>query len=129
MLNHNDRAFSKRVYTVDDKHTAESQAYTRSAIDLSFDGGNYFGIRKEIKENDLRDILATSETKGKFQAPKDTLKIHNNPRGSQDIEISFYDQQKAQPGVRRFVEPSEGDSIFNYDKDIRKKTKKRMSFG
>ena len=33
----------------------------RSTIDLSFDGGNYFGIRKEIKEKDLKEILATSE--------------------------------------------------------------------
>ena len=35
----------------------------------------------------------------------------------------------AKTGVRRFVEPSEGDSIFNYDKDIKKKTKLRMSMG
>ena len=27
------------------------------------------------------------------------------------------------------MEPSEGDSIFNYDRDIRKKTKIRMSLG
>ena len=66
MLDRNDRIFSKRIYTIDDKHTAESKPYMRSSIDLSFDGGNYFGIRKEIEEKDLKAILATSEKKGKF---------------------------------------------------------------
>lgn len=32
-------------------------------------------------------------------------------------------------GVRRFVEPSEGDSIFNFDNDVAKKTKKRIKLG
>ena len=31
--------------------------------------------------------------------------------------------------MRRFVEPSEGDSIFNYDRDVIKKTKARHSLG
>ena len=47
----------------------------RSTIDLSFDGGNYFGIKKEMKEKDLKDILTTTEHQGKFRAPKDQLKI------------------------------------------------------
>ena len=66
MLDRNDRVFSKRIYTVDDNHTSESKPYMQSSIDLSFDGGNYFGIRKEIKEKDLKAILATSDNKGKF---------------------------------------------------------------
>ena len=74
-LDKNDRTFSKRMYTNNDKHTGEQLPYMRSTIDLSFDGGNYFGIKKEIKENDLKNILATSETKGKFAAPKDLFKI------------------------------------------------------
>ena len=117
------------MYTVDDKHTGESLPYMRSSIDLSFDGGNYFGIRKEIKENDIKAILATSENKGKFQAPKDNLKIHNNPRSTKDLNVSFYDQNLAKSGVRRFIEPSEGDSIFNYDRDIAKKSKMRATLG
>ena len=66
MLDRNDRVFSKRIYTVADEHTAASKPYMQSSIDLSFDGGNYFGIRKEIKESDLKDILKKSENKGKF---------------------------------------------------------------
>ena len=31
--------------------------------------------------------------------------------------------------MRRFVEPSEGDSIFNYDRDMKKKWKMRASLG
>ena len=31
--------------------------------------------------------------------------------------------------MRRFIDNSEGDSIFNYDKDMRKKTKMRISLG
>ena len=101
----------------------------RSTIDLSFDGGNYFGIKKEFKENDLKKILATSADKGKFAAPKDLLKIQNHPRGQKDLGQSFYDQNLAKTGVRRFVEPSEGDSIFNFDRDIAKKAKLRDSLG
>ena len=65
-LNRNDRTFSKRVYTVDDQHTGESKAYMRSTIDLSFDGGNYFGIQKDIDQKDVKAILSASENQGKF---------------------------------------------------------------
>ena len=59
ILDRNDRNFSKRVYTgAEDRHTAEQLPYMRSSIDLSFDGGNYFGIRKDIKEKDLKQILS-----------------------------------------------------------------------
>ena len=66
ILDRNDREFSKRIYTSGDKHTAEQLPYMRSSIDLSFDGGNYFGIKKEIKEKDLKQILSKQENKGKF---------------------------------------------------------------
>jgi hypothetical protein len=49
MLPINDRNFSKRVYTDQDENTGESLPYMRSSIDLSFDGGNYMNINKEIR--------------------------------------------------------------------------------
>lgn len=95
----------------------------RSSIDLSYGCGNYFDIKDNIKEKDLKVILATTEDRTAFHAPKDQLKVHNNPRSSVDLNQAFYDQNQAKSGVRRFVEPSEGDSIFNFDKDMRKKAK------
>lgn len=77
----------------------------------------------------MKAILAASEKQGKFQALKDNLKIQNHPRGQADLNSSFYDQNLAIAGVRRFIEPSEGDSIFNYDRDIKKKAKLRASLG
>ena len=77
ILNCNDRQFSKRVYTQLDQHTGESKAYMQSTIDLSFDGGNYFGIDKDIKEQDLRTIMDKSAKQGKFSSFKDYEKIHN----------------------------------------------------
>ena len=60
MLGSNDRQFSKRVYTKQDQHTGESKSYMQSSIDLSFDGGNYFGIDKGFKKQDLRTIMDKS---------------------------------------------------------------------
>ena len=71
----NDRNFSKRVYTEQDPYTGESLPYTRSSIDLSFDGGNYVHLKNELRAKDLKSILVDSEVKGNFVAPKDTLKI------------------------------------------------------
>ena len=31
--------------------------------------------------------------------------------------------------MRRFIDQSEGDSIFNYEKDVKKKTKERLGLG
>lgn len=75
MLPRNDRQFSKRVYTLEDGHTGQSKQYMRASIDLSFDGGNYFNVKKDLKKDDLKDILITSQRQGSFAAPKDLLKI------------------------------------------------------
>ena len=129
VLARNERVFSKRVYTQGDKHTGESLPYMRSSIDLSFDGGNYMNLSNDFKPKDLQRLIVTSDNKGKFSAPKDQLKAQNHPRPASDLGKSFYDQQLAPPGVRRFVENSEGDSIFNYDKDMHKKAKNRKKLG
>ena len=75
ILPRNDRHFSKRVYTEQDTHTGQSLPYMRSSIDLSFDGGNYLSLKKDIEAKDLKSILASTEHKGKFTAPLDKNKI------------------------------------------------------
>ena len=47
----------------------------RSSINLAFDGGNYFNVKKQINQADLKVILDASEKQGSFKAPKDTLKV------------------------------------------------------
>ena len=61
MLNRNDRQFSKRVYTDQDPYTGECKPYMRSSINLAFEGGNYFDVKKRIKKADLKVILDASD--------------------------------------------------------------------
>lgn len=77
----------------------------------------------------MKGVLDAYERQGNFQAPKDVSKAQNIVRTSAEMQKAFYDQNKAPAGVRRFTEPSEGDSIFNYYADLAKKTKKRLKMG
>ena len=78
LLNYNDRKFGKRMFIrTDNKSTEARRHYTSSSIDLAFDGGNYFKIGQEMKEDDLKGVLELSDRQGRFQAPKDIEKVQN----------------------------------------------------
>ena len=81
-----------------------------------------------MKEIDLKGALDKNARQGRL-ASKDALKAQNVIRSQSDQQKAFYDQNMVKTGVRRFVEPSEGDSIFNFDNDVAKKTKKRIKLG
>jgi hypothetical protein len=74
----------------------------RSSINLAFDGGNYFNVKKQINQADLKVILDASEKQGSFKAPKDTLKVQNYLLGLKDLKEAYYDQNLVSVGVRRF---------------------------
>ena len=65
-MNRNDRSFSKKVYTKQDKYTGKDEPWTRTTIDLGFAGGNYFGMKQDFKEGDIRNMMGATQLKGSF---------------------------------------------------------------
>lgn len=78
ILMSNDRnRFGKRVFTSQDEHTGEHQAYMHSTIDLSFDGRNYENNNNNNTLFSNRgEFLHVKNTKAAY-ASKDLEKIHN----------------------------------------------------
>ena len=76
-------------------------------------------LNRDISDDELKGYLAADKKRsGSIGHTKVETKPQNAPLTSDDMQKSYHDQQKVPANVRRFVAPSEGDSIFNSDSDV-----------
>lgn len=75
-------------------------------------------LNKDISGGELKGLLAMDKKRsGSIGATKIETKPQNAPLTKKDLD-SVHKQKSVPTGVRRFCEPSEGDSIFNSDADV-----------
>ena len=119
LMNDNNREhFGKKVYL--EEHNKPN--YMSSSIGFIYensDGKSMVPLNRDISDNELKGYLAADKKRsGSIGHTKVETKPQNAPLTSDDMQKSFHDQQKVPANVRRFIAPSEGDSIFNADSDV-----------
>ena len=94
----------------------------RSSIGFLFcdsrDKKSMFPLNKDISETELRSLLDIDKKSSSLCPTKVDTRPQNKPLTNKELGESYHDQRNVPTGVRRFAEPSEGDSIFNNDADI-----------
>ena len=117
-MNENSRHHFGRKVFLDENGLPKYMRSTISSLFESSDKKSMLPLNKDISDVDLKGLLVDKKRSGSIGATKIDEFPVNKPLTNKELNESYHDQRIVPTGVRRFVEPSEGDSIFNNDNDI-----------
>ena len=76
-------------------------------------------LNRDISDSELKGLLAAEKKRsGSIGHTRVDTRPQNVRNSYEEMQMSYHNQQTVPTGIRRFVEPSEGDSIFNGDSDV-----------